>query len=128
MRHTVAQQAVFLLLACPVGVWYWGAAGAAVAVSMMTIIGLLFADRYVGEELGRSAGDAYLLPALTGLGVYGMLRLLAPWLPLSLWGSAAVKGGLCLAAFALVILLFERGQAQTVWATVRRVLQNGTDE
>ncbi len=128
MRRTVAQQAVFLLLACPPAVWYWGAAGAAVAVSVMTIIGLSFADRYVGEELGRPAGDVYLWPALTGLAVYGMLRLLAPWLPLSLWGSAAVKGGLCLVAFALVILLFERSQAYTVWATVRRALRRGAEK
>ena len=98
------------------------------AVSVMTIIGLLFADRYVGEEVGHSVVDAYLLPALTGLGVYGMLRLIAPWLPLSLWGSVAAKGGLCLAAFALVILLFERSQARTVWATVRRAMQNGAEQ
>ena len=127
MRRTVAQQAVFLLLVCPPAVWLWGAAGAAVAVSMMTIIGLFFVDRYVGEELGRSAGDAYLLPALTGLAVYGMLRLFAPWLPLSIWGSAAAKGGLCLAVFSFVILMFERNQAQTVWATVWRALQNGEE-
>lgn len=125
MRRTVAYQAVFLLLVCPPAVWIWGAAGAAVAVSLMTIIGLLLADQYVGEELGRSALDTYLLPALTGLVVYGMLHLLAPWLPLSLWASAATKGVLCFVAFALAILLFERHQAQTVWTTVRRALENG---
>ncbi len=128
MRRTVAQQAVFLLLVCPPAVWIWGAAGAGVTVSVMTIIGLFFADRYVREELGLSAVDAYLMPILTGLGVYGMLRLLTPWLPLSLWGSAAAKGGLCLAMFALVIFLFERNQAQTVWATVRRALHKGAEQ
>ena len=125
MRHTVAQQAVFLLLVCPPAVWFWGAAGAAVAVSVMTIIGLLFADRYVGEELGRSAGDVYLLPALAGLAVYGMLHLLAPLFPLPLWGSAAAKGGLCLLVFSAVVFLFERNQAKTVWATVRWALRSG---
>ena len=126
MRVTVAQQAVFMLLVCPPAVWIWGAAGAGVTVSVMTVIGLFFADRYVRDELGYSAVDTYLLPALTGLGVYGMLSLLKAWLPLSLWGSTVAKGGFCIAMFALVIFLFERHQAQTVWTKVRGALRNGT--
>ena len=124
MRRTVAQQAVFLLLVCPPAVWFWGAAGAAGSVSVLTIIGLFFADRYVGRELGLSTVDTYILPSLTGLIVYGMLRLLAPGLELTLWESAIVKVVLCFAAFTSATLLFERKQAQTVWRTVRQALKN----
>ena len=118
MRRTVAYQAVFLVLVCPGAVLLWGAAGAAVSVSVMTIIGLWIADRYVSHELGWSTLDIYKLPALTCLVAYGMLHILLPWLPSMMWVSAAIKGGICLILFALAMLIFERDRLRIVWNTV----------
>ena len=118
MRRTVAYQAIFLALVCPGAVLLWGAAGAAVSVSVMTIIGLWIADRYVSHELGWSTLDIYKLPALTCLVAYGMLHILLPWLPSMMWVSAAIKGGICLILFALAMLIFERDRLRIVWNTV----------
>ena len=118
MRITVAYQAIFLLVVCPGAVFLWGAAGAAVAVSIMTVIGLWIADRYVSQELGWSTLDIYKIPALTCVVAYGMLQILLPWLPSMIWVSALIKGGICLILFAIAILLFERDGLITVWNTV----------
>lgn len=123
MRRTVAYQAIFLIIVCPGAVLLWGAAGAAVSVSVMTVIGLWIADRYVGQELGWSTLDIYKLPALTCLVAYGMLQLLSPWLPSMIWFSAAIKGAICLILFTLAIVVFERDRLQIVWNTVLRALK-----
>ena len=124
MRLTVAYQAIFLIIVCPGAVLLWGAAGAAVSVSVMTVIGLWVAERYVGQELGWSTLDIYKLPALTCLVAYGILQVLSPWLPSMLWLSAVIKGGICLTLFALAILIFERDRLRTVWNTILSALQD----
>jgi O-antigen/teichoic acid export membrane protein len=124
MRRTVAYQAMFLIIVCPGAVFLWGAAGAAVSVSVMTVIGLWIADRYVGQELGWSTLEIYKLPALTCLIAYGMLQILSPWLPSMMWISAAIKGAICVILFALAIVIFERDRLRTVWNTVLSALKN----
>lgn len=122
-RRTVAIQAVFLLILGPPAVWWYGAAGAAVVISAMTVLGMVAVEREVGQALGIAVWPSYLLPALTLAGLCGMLFGVQPWLPANLWLSLAVKGVVTVAGFGAVLLAFERQRASAVIALVRQGLR-----
>jgi len=122
MRATVAVQAVFLLLAGPPAVLWQGAAGAAVAVSMMSVIGLAAVERHVQMELSEAVWPTYLLPAATLAALLVGLQALAPFLPASIWWSAGIKLALCTAAFALVIGTLQRNMLRVVRDTLQQSL------
>ena len=122
MRATVAVQAAFLLLAGPPAVLWQGAAGAAVAVSVMSVIGLAAVERHVQKELAEAVWPLYLLPAATLAALMLALQGLAPFLPASIWWSAGIKLALCSAAYALVIVTLQRTMLQVVRDTLMHSL------
>jgi O-antigen/teichoic acid export membrane protein len=122
-RWTMAVQAIFIVLACPPAVYFYGAAGASVVVSVMSVIGLIAAEWRVSKQLGASAWRVYVVPALAGAAVIGALSLLTPAMPQNLWLAAIVKGLLCAAVFGAALLIFERKSAQTAWRTLRQGLK-----
>lgn len=122
-RWTMAVQAIFIVLACPPAVYFYGAAGASVVVSVMSVIGLVAAEWRVSKQLGVSAWRVYVVPALAGAAVIGTLSLLTPAMPQNLWLAAIVKSLLCAAVFGAALLIFERKSAQTAWRTLRQGLK-----
>lgn len=122
MRATVAVQAAFLLLAGPPAVLWQGAAGAAVAVSVMSVIGLAAVEWHVQKELTEAVWPLYLLPAATLAALMLALQGLAPFLPASIWWSAGIKLALCSAAYALAIVTLQRKMLQVVRDTLMQSL------
>lgn len=121
-RWTTFVQAIFLILTCPIAVYFWGAAGASVAVSGMSIVGFVLTERLVTKHLGVAIWPIYIVPGLTGLAVIGLLLVLGSVLPANAWLSAIIKGVISLVAFGGVLILFERQQAKAAWATLRQGL------
>jgi O-antigen/teichoic acid export membrane protein len=121
-RWTSFVQAIFLILTCPIAVYFWGAAGASVAVSGMSIVGFVLTERLVTKHLGVAIWPTYLAPGLTCLGVIGLLAILGPGLPTNPWFSAIIKGVISVIAFGGVLGLFERKQARAAWQTLRQGL------
>lgn len=122
MRRAVLLQAIFIALACPPAVYLWGAAGASVVVSVMTLLGVIASERYVARELGEPAWSIYLVPTLTAGLLLGVLAVASPWMPANLWLSAIAKGLVCTLGFGSVVLVFERQMAVSVVNTVRQAL------
>ncbi|MFQ5409319.1 MAG: oligosaccharide flippase family protein [Anaerolineales bacterium] len=125
MRQATFVQAVFIVVFCAPAVWFWGAAGAAVVVSLMTLVGMVFAERYVSAELGERIWPLYLRPLVTGLLTLAVLALIAPVLPANLWVSAGLKGAFCIVSFGTAIILTDRDNASRVWSFVRQARAHG---
>jgi PST family polysaccharide transporter len=124
MRRTVGIQAVIMLAAGPPAVWFYGAAGAAVVVSVMMIAGLVASERYVIRLLGEPVWRTYLLPGAVSLGVAAGFWALAPALagyhPLV---SLGIKGAACVAIYVAAAVFAEREAAQAVFASIRENLR-----
>ncbi|HCU98625.1 MAG TPA: hypothetical protein DGM69_04685 [Chloroflexi bacterium] len=127
MRRTVAYQAFFLIVVCPGAVYMWGAAGAAVSISVMSVLGLFFADKYVSQTLGSSSMRLYKFPILTCIAAYGMLLIVWPLIPDLFWLSALLKGVLCLAIFLIFIIIFDRKRLREVSEVIMRILKERRD-
>lgn len=123
MRLTVLVQAVFLLVLGPPAVWFYGAGGAAVVISLMTIVGMVPAEWYVQKLLGAPLWRIYLLPGLTSLLLVVTLNPAAGLFPDNIFISGTLKGLICTAAFVLTLLIFERRQAMQAVALVRQHLR-----
>ena len=110
MRRTVAVQAIFILIACPPAVWFWGAAGAAVVVSIMALIGWMLSERFVAEVLGAYNWSLYLVPGLTAifLGILAIAEKRYEWIPSNIWLSTTIKLTSCVLGFGFVTLALER--------------------
>ncbi len=121
-QRTMTVQAVFILLACPPAVYFLGAAGASVVVSLMSMIGFVATERRVAHHLGLSMWHVYLVPACSAILVIGLVTLLAPALPENIWLSAIVKGLISAAVFGAALLAFERKTAWEAWRTLRQGL------
>jgi O-antigen/teichoic acid export membrane protein len=124
-QKVIFWQAVFIVLACPPAVYFFGAAGASVVVSLMSVIGFVISERYVVRYLGFSAWKIYLVPICASLIVVGVCVLAAPALPANIWLSALVKGIVSVFVFGAALLLFERQSALEAIRTVRNGLKRG---
>ncbi len=124
MRFTVGVQAVIMLVAGPPAVWFYGAAGASVVVSVMMIAGLVASERYVIGLLGVPVWRTYLWPGLVSLAVALGFWALTPWLagyhPLV---SLGIKGAACTAIYVAAAVFVERGDAQAVYTSIRENLR-----
>jgi O-antigen/teichoic acid export membrane protein len=120
VRFATLVQAVFLIVVCPPAAFYYGAAGAAGAVSLMTAVGLVVSERCVARRLGRSSWPAYGAPAGAAVVAILLTAGLASALPTSVWLAAIAKGVLCGVVFALGLWLSDRPAALDLWHTVRR--------
>lgn len=121
-RWTTFIQAIFLIIVCPIAVYFWGAAGASVAVSLMSIVGFVLTERLVTKHLKLAIWPTYIAPGLTCLGVIGVLAALGPVLPGNAWASVILKGVVSLIAFGGILILFERQQALAAWGVLKQGL------
>lgn len=121
-RRVTAVMAVLLLVLAPVAVLKWGAAGVAVAVSLMMLVGTVLSQWYASRELQVSLASLYLLPAVLCVAMPPVLY----WLGLTLGGGTialfAVKGVVSTVVFAGLVFLFERQQVRAVWGLVSNYL------
>jgi O-antigen/teichoic acid export membrane protein len=120
-RATVLQVLAFAVL-CPPAIAWFGAAGAAAALSLATLVGVAGTQRLVARHLGVSTWAAYLRPAAATAGTLGLTLVARPGLPAEPWLSAAVKAALCAAVFGTVLLALDRASARHVLASARRGL------
>ena len=123
MRRATGYQALFIAVACPPAVYFWGAAGAAVIVSIMTVIGLIAAERYVRIEMDVQMWSIYLLPSLTSVTLIVFLGLADSSLPENIWLSVLIKGCVCVLLFAGIVIARERTRAREVWQLLRDALR-----
>jgi O-antigen/teichoic acid export membrane protein len=123
LHRTVILQAIFIVLACPPAVYGWGAAGAAVVVSLMTVMGLVACEWYVRRRLGVSAWRFYLAPAATCAATIGGLALLAPGLPDTPWLALIIKVVFSSMMFGAALALFERRRLRENLTTLLRGLR-----
>ena len=121
-RRAVAWQAVFILVVCPLAVYWWGAAGASVVVSVMTVLGLVASEWYVARHLGAAVWRCYIAPVCACVITIGGAAVLANALSENIWLSLVAKGLLCIAIFGLFLLLFERQSLRENWGILRRGL------
>lgn len=124
LRGAMAVQALFMVLACPPAVYFFGAAGAAVVVSVMSVIGLASSERRVQRCLGISSWRLYLRPAGAAVVVVGLVGILRSSLPGNIWASAAVKGVLSGLVFGCGVWYFDRAKVVEAWRTLRRGLRS----
>jgi PST family polysaccharide transporter len=122
IHRAVVMQAVFILLACPPAVYGWGAAGASVVVSLMTVIGLVTGEWYVMRRLGIAAWRCYLVPATACAVTIAGAGLLAAGLPGNLWLSLTLKLLVGTGVFGLALLLFEKRRLQEALQVLRQGL------
>ena len=124
MRRTIAVQAVFILIACPPAVWFWGAAGAAVVVSLMAVIGWIATEHYVSEILGSSSMSLYLVPGITAIsmGCIAVAEMRFGWIPNNIWLSTIIKGVICVTGFAVVTFVLERESLSASYSALRRAI------
>jgi O-antigen/teichoic acid export membrane protein len=123
VRRAMLVQAVFLAVVCPPAVLFAGAAGAAVAVSAMSAIGLFASERDVVRRLGIAPGALYVRPAGAGIVALALVTISSPLLPSNIWASAGLKGAVTAAIFGAAIALFDRAGAAEAWRLVRRGLK-----
>ncbi|HUN21643.1 MAG TPA: oligosaccharide flippase family protein [Anaerolineales bacterium] len=119
-RNTTALQAVILVLAGIPAVWFWGAAGVSVVVSVMALAGWLLAEWYLQHATGEPLWQVYLLPSVAmciGL-AFGLwlVGLLPPSLPF--WAIMAVKVLAMAIPFGAILALWERN---TLLAAIRLI-------
>ena len=123
VRRAMLVQAVFLVVVCPPAVLFAGAAGAAVAVSAMSVIGLAVSERDVARRLGVAPGALYVRPACAGIVALALVTIGSRLLPSNIWASAGVKGAVTLVIFGAAVALFDRAGATESWALMRRGLK-----
>ena len=117
-RRVTAVMAVILLVLAPVAVLKWGAAGVAVAISLMMFTGMMLSQWYVSRELQVNLLSLYLLPA-------GLCVVLTPslvWIGSVMGGGAAIsflaKGVGSTVLFAVIIGLLEQERVKEVFGLV----------
>ncbi len=120
VRFATGVQAAFLLVACPPAVYSFGAAGAAVVVSIMSALGVILFERCVTRRLGRASWPMYVAPACTAVATIAAMTALETALPASVWLSAIIKAIVCGVAFGSVIWVFDRAAALDAWRAFRR--------
>lgn len=120
MRRSLGVQAVFMLIACPPAVYWWGAAGASVVVSAMSVMSLLITERYVMQRLGDAAWRVYLVPAAATALVVAAFALLPPGLLGGPLASLILKSLFTAGVFGAALLLFDRRGAWSAWRTLRQ--------
>lgn len=120
VRRTFAVQAVFLVVVAPFTVIYAGAAGAAVAVSVMSALGLITADRLVARHLGGGLWRRLAAPASAGVAAVGLAWVVAGAVSGATWYIAVVKAAVCAAVFAVALAALDRAAALDAWRTLRR--------
>ncbi len=123
-RRSMAIQAIFIVAACPPAVFFFGAAGAAVSVSVMSVIGLASSERCVRRRLHVSGSRLYAVPAGTSILAVALVTMLAPFLPEAIWARAVVKAVTCGLVFGAGLALLDRPGAVDAWRTVRRGLRS----
>ncbi len=118
VRTCMIVQSVILVLLGPPAVYFWGAEGASVAVSLMMVIGYLLSHRYVSHFLEMRGYALFLLPIV-------LTSLLTPLLigvGSLIHGGVVVtllaKGVLATAVFGAAIGLLERQRTIEVLALV----------
>lgn len=122
-QMTMLAQAAFILVACPPAVYFYGAAGASVVVSLMSVIGLATTEWRVAARLNDSVWRVYLTPAAAAVIAILAAGFLSPFLSASLWLAAVVKGAVVAAVFGAAVILFDRRALQGTWDALRRGLR-----
>ncbi len=126
VRQMAALQALFLLVAGPPMVYFWGAAGASVAVSLMIVIGMAATQWHVSRQLQIKSLPLYLLPSLLTLLLVPLLYALG-WvvqgglvvsLLLKFVISLLLKAVLALVLFGGISFLLERKRFGEVYGLV----------
>lgn len=123
-RWAMLAQAIFILVACPPAVYLWGAAGASVVVSIMSLIGLIATEWYVAKHLQTSLWQLYLVPILTSLLLSIALLWVTPLITSNVWLAASFKGIVCAIIFGSVLLIFERTNLVNAIQIVRQGLKH----
>lgn len=118
-RRAMLAQALVILAVCPVAVSFFGAAGAAGVVSVMSLVGFLFSERQVARLLGCSPWQPYLVPGGGALAVLVLVPLLEPMLPGNIWLAAAAEATMGLLVFGGALWLFEWSAALDAWRLIR---------
>ncbi len=121
-RKMVLVQAAILLAAGPWAVLNWGAAGAAVVVSVMMLVGLVISEIYVTRLIGVTAVPIYGFPILLGTVFTFVLYYSGEALGLPLFLSLALKTVVAGFVFGGLALLFERERLTEVFGLVREHL------
>jgi len=124
-QKVILWQAIFIVVACPPAVYFWGAAGASVVVSIMSVLGFAISERFVARHLKYSAWKIYVVPTCASLIVIAVFGLAAPIMPANIWASAIIKGLFSTIVFGAALLLFERQTAIEAIRTVRNGLKRG---
>lgn len=125
-RQTTLWQAIFLLCCAPVAVYFYGAAGVATAVSLMTLLGLYLAERYVTNALGGGYWQLYLLPLGLAIALWlgtTLLQNQLAWVPTTNWHylmSLAVKILLAGLVFGLAGWLTQRELLRAAFQQLRQ--------
>jgi O-antigen/teichoic acid export membrane protein len=121
-RAIMGLQALIMLTAGPPAVYGFGAAGAAVVASAMTVVAVVATERRVDRNLGCAGWRLYARPAFAA-GVAAAVTLgLEPVLPGNPWLAAPARGGVTVLCFAAVLGMLDRPAARGAWRTVRRGL------
>jgi O-antigen/teichoic acid export membrane protein len=123
-RAALLQVIVFVAL-CPVTIHAFGAAGAAAALSLCSLVGLVLTQRDVARHLGLSTWRVYRWPACAAALATALVLLGWTALPGNPWLAVAVKGMACATVFGVILLRFERATARTMLDTARRGLFRG---
>jgi O-antigen/teichoic acid export membrane protein len=125
-RRAMLVQVGVILLAGPLAVHAFGAAGVAVVVSGMSALGLAVTEGQVARYLGAAvAWRAYAAPVVAGVTAVIGVVVLTPWLPASPWLSAGAKALLCLVVFGGALAMFGRDVVRDAWTVARRGLARG---
>ena len=123
-RRSMIVQALFIIIACPPAVYLWGAAGASIVVSVMTVIGVIATEWYVVKHLQASTWQVYITPTLTSIALGVGLLLVTPLITSNIWLAASFKGIVCAIVFGMVLLIFERTNLVSAVQIVRQGLKH----
>lgn len=110
VRRTSILQAVFLLIAGPPAVMFYGAPGASVVVSVMMLLGFAASHRYVTRVIDAPVFQLYGLPMLLVALLTPLVYIMGQLLDTNALIMLALKGVVTTIAVAGVILLFERSR------------------
>lgn len=120
VRRAFLVQAIFLVAVGPAAVFYQGAAGAAVVVSVMSVVGLVLAERAVVRRLGESVWPVYLVPMTTAVVASGAAMIASQAIGVGAWQMAVIKAAICGLVIGAAVLAFDRAVALDAWRTVAR--------
>ncbi len=110
VRMTMLVQAALLIVLCPPAVYFWGPAGASLAVSVMMVSGFVLSQVYVSRFLEAGFNSVYFLPGVLTIILSPLLYALGPLVGGGVFVTLIVKGVLATVLFAGVTFLFEHDQ------------------